>query len=144
MYEIQPIDVETLNSEKDIPPLTLADALAIASDSERIFALKCLAVGCKVWYQVLVGHSIIDFLVVNPKRPDNHSKKGTLVEVTLLKKEHAYQKCLKKLIRGKKNRTVPNTTGQRKQRQIEAMQASGYHWTILYHHNLRSLQQLPS
>ncbi len=116
--------------------LSLDDAQKITSESERVFALRCLAVGCVLYYQVPVGHSVIDFLVENPKVPQSS---GTLVEVTLMDKEWLHKKRLKKLGKHTKTKRKNNVTGKRKERQIQSMKDSGWRWTILYKNNIAAI-----
>lgn len=115
--------------------LTKNQAEEIPNQSERLFALRCLAVGCVVYYQVPVGQSLIDFLVTNPKVPQS---KGTLVEVTLLDKESMHKRRIKKAGKNRKRKTT-NRTAKRKERQIESMKESGGRWTILYKDNIAGI-----
>ncbi|MBP9781771.1 hypothetical protein KBC89_03890, partial [Candidatus Woesebacteria bacterium] len=57
--------------ENDSQYLNVEQAKALKSASERDFALRCLAVGCLLVHQIPVGSSVIDFLVINPKRYTN-------------------------------------------------------------------------
>lgn len=116
--------------------LTEYKALEIVNEGERNFALACLEVGCDVYYQIPVGISNIDFLVVNPKA----NTEGKLVEITMEKKANIDKKFIKKKF-GKSRKKIPNETGARKHRQIESMKESGHKWTILYDEEVRRLRK---
>jgi|GEM_PF-1983822 len=124
--------------------LSVEQAKTISSSSERNFALRCLAVGCLLYYQVPIGHSCIDFLVINPKAHQHadllEESYGILVEVTLLSRADKEKKTRQKVIKGKKKKLV-NKTGLRKERQIQAMAISGYRWTILYEENMEKIMK---
>lgn len=126
--------------EHEFTYLTRQEAEAITSQSEREFALRCLAVGCLLVHQVQVGMSTIDFLVINPRRRTETGAltEGKLVEVTLMSEDQKDKKFVKRHHKDKGHKTL-NTTGQRKDRQIQAMEASGYSWTILYKESIRRL-----
>ena len=116
--------------------LFLSEAEKITNEGERLFALACLEVGCKVFYQIPVGASNIDFLVVNPKA----KTRGKLVEVTMEKREDMEKMFVTRMKDGKEV-IVANTTGFRKQRQIESMKDSGRKWTILFNEEIRNLRR---
>ena len=111
--------------------LTLERAELIEEISKRIFALKCISVGCLVQEEIAVGHSIIDFLVINPKRLEHEETLGKLVEVTMMSKLDLMKNKVHRRVNGRKRRVL-NKSGIRKQRQIESMIQSEYPWTILY------------
>lgn len=121
--------------------LTLEEALKLPSESERLFAVRCILVGCILEHQVPVGSSVIDFLVRNPKRIDSD---GKLVEVTLLDRVQqggSSGKSRRNRRKAQRNRRKNSGTVERKQRQIVAMQASGLPWTILYNEHIISLKK---
>lgn len=136
-----------ISTERDFEYLTLEQAKALKSDSERDFALRCLAVGCLLVHQIPVGSSVIDFLVINPKRYIDSAiePRGKLVEVTYFNKvSRSHRKSTQKKNTGtkeKKNRHKYQETKARKNRQIEAMKASGYPWTILYSEQLTNIKR---
>lgn len=127
--------------------LTLEQAEALKSDSERDFALRCLAVGCLLVHQIPVGSSVIDFLVINPKRYANASgePRGKLVEVTQLDESPKRQKNTasgrRKSASKYKKKQKYKKTKERKNRQVEAMTFSGYPWTILYNEQLKNMKR---
>jgi hypothetical protein len=127
--------------EVDTTFLTIEQAMEIKDEGERVFALSCIAVGCNLQHQISVGDSIIDFLVVNPKKPPHLENKGTLVEVTLMPKEDIDKRTLLRKIKGKKRRVI-NKTGFRKKRQEKSMTESDYQWTMLYRENILNLLQI--
>lgn len=94
--------------------LTPREARRIKDQYERDFALRVLAAGCVVFYQIPVGASVIDFLIINPKRSDG--SEGILVEITHSEKMTA-----------------------RKYRQKEAMIASGMKSVLLMRENLNKI-----
>lgn len=120
--------------------LTLEQAKQLPSESERLFAVRCILAGCILEHQISVGSSVIDFLVHNPKRKKGS---GKLVEVSLLKRagQDGFQKTSKKKRKKKRIRERKSDTLQRKQRQIAAMQASGLPWTILYNEHIIRLKK---
>ncbi len=133
--------------ENNLQYLTLEQAKALKSASERDFALRCLAVGCLLVHQIPVGSSVIDFLVINPKRYANASvePRGKLVEVTQLDESPRRQKNTASGRRKSENKYKKKQkyikTKARKNRQIEAMKASEYPWTILYSEQLINIKQ---
>ncbi|HEX9008200.1 MAG TPA: hypothetical protein VF837_02990 [Patescibacteria group bacterium] len=118
-------------------PLSEEDARGIKDEGERAFALACLEADCLVFHQIVVGQSKIDFFVLNPKNP---STEGKLVEVTLESKEDIEKKHIRKG-KGRHAKKVINTTGMRKQRQIESMRSSGLPWTILCRNEVENLKR---
>ena len=118
-------------------PLSEVEALGIKDEGERAFALACLESDCLVFHQITVGQSKIDFFVLNPKNP---STEGKLVEVTLESKEDIDKKHIRKG-KGRHAKKVINTTGMRKQRQIESMRTSGLPWTILCRNEINNLKR---
>jgi len=125
-------------ADQELAFLSHSEAQEIECKTEREFALRCLAVGCFLVHQVPVGESVIDFLVINPRRAqEGVLPQGRLVEVTLMSKS---QKDVKNVRRHPKDKhKVRNTTGERKERQITAMKNSGYSWTILYKENIHQM-----
>ncbi len=116
------------------------DTKRLTNPTERAFALRCIAVGCIVFHEVRIGSSLIDFLVINPRINRTGEHTGILVEVTRMRKAQKDVKAVR--CPGKNNRKKrPNLTGKRKNRQIEAMAASGLRWTILYGENLDSINR---
>jgi hypothetical protein len=107
----------------------------LKNQGERDFALACLEVGCEVYYQIAVGDSMIDFYVVNPKT----KTEGKLVEVTM-EKRLIWKKYIHKVWRSEKK--VVNTTGLRKQRQLDSMMQSGHKWTMLFDEEVSNLKAL--
>ena len=120
-------------------PLSIEQAQELIDDSERYFALRCIAAGCLLWHEIPIDQSCIDFLVVNPKilaegeLPTYES--GTLVEVTFLS-VFDKDKKMKVVSKNGVKKKVLNETGKRKNNQIQAMRNSGHRWTILYKENL--------
>lgn len=134
-----------ISTERDFEYLTLEQAKALKSDSERDFALRCLAVGCLLVHQIPVGSSVIDFLVINPKRYTNAGgeTRGKLVEVTQLdespKMQHNSTDKRRKSRSKNKIKQQYQKTKARKERQVDAMRSSGHPWTILYGEQLRRI-----
>jgi hypothetical protein len=119
----------------------MEEALEIRDQGERDFALKCLTMGLLLQHEVTIGQSLIDFFLINPKRLAAIGESGTLIEVTQMPKANKDKKFVTKKKKGKKKKVL-NKTGQRKQRQIEAMKASGYRWIILYRETLRKIMNV--
>lgn len=87
-------------------------------------------------YQIPIGQSIIDFLVINPKRygSDKVKPRGKLVEVTYIDE-------VEKEYVSEKRKRIHQEMRARKLRQVEAMKASGYPWTILYFEQLENIKR---
>lgn len=97
-------------------------------------------------YQIPIGKSIIDFLVINPKRygSDKVKPRGKLVEVTYYNpnpRDQKNQSRKNKGAWGRKRRIKQQETQARKSRQIEAMKMSGYPWTILYFEQIENIKR---
>lgn len=117
-------------------PISVAEASSLENEGEMLFALACLEKGCEVYYEIPVGCSKIDFFVVNP----HAFTAGKLVEVTMEKKEDL-NKLIIEIERDNKKVEVANTTGFRKNRQIENMKQSGHKWTILFDSEVKNLRE---
>ncbi|HNS65543.1 MAG TPA: hypothetical protein PKJ26_03540 [Candidatus Woesebacteria bacterium] len=136
-----------ISTERDFEYLTLEQAKALNSASERDFALRCLAVGCLLVHQIPVGSSVIDFLVINPKRYTNAGgeTRGKLVEVTQLDEspERQINSTNKRRKSRNKNKIKQQyqKTKARKERQVDAMRSSGHPWTILYNEQLKNMKR---
>lgn len=94
---------------------------------ERAFAKILIKKGLKVYREIPIADngSTADFYVYNPR-----SKRGKLVEVTLLQKEYK---------KGDKKPSIK--TIRRKDRQIETLEATGMTYVVLYKENFRAIRK---
>lgn len=122
----KPLTLSDLQKYTKLPSL-YEKPYTVMNEYEKGIAELLLKRGLVVYREIPIGESgsSADFYVYNPK-----SKKGKLVEVTLIKR---YYKAGDKLPSIK--------TKNRKDRQLELLQATGMPFVVLYQENLVSIRK---